>query len=268
MTDTAAAKRLARAFYESYNQKDLVTTFDAYISHDLENHAMGGAFDREGWLAFGASLFPAFEDFSLVVLDQVAEEDKVATRYQLGGRQTGEFAGVPARGNTAFVAATSVDRVENGLIAEHWTDLDFTSFLSQLSAGAPTPVQVAHDLADEYFRLENAHDLDGLVALHAPGFVSHDRDGDTGIDEYRTLISGFFAAFPDSAFTPINVVAEGDRLYLHFETTGTHRGEFFGFPATGHFVRFPEMRVRRIQNGKFAEHWGLLDESLLLRQLQ
>jgi steroid delta-isomerase-like uncharacterized protein len=268
MTDTADAKRLARAFYESYNQKDLVATFDAYISHDLENHVMGGAFDREGWLAFDASLFPAFEDFSLAVLDQVAEGDKVATRYQRGGRQTGEFAGVPARGNTAFLPATSVDRVENGLIVEHWTDLDFGGFLTQLSAGAQTPVQIAHDLADEYFRLANAHDLDGLVALHAPGFVSHDRDADTGIGEYRTLISRFFEAFPDSTFTPVNVVAEGDRLSLHLETTGTHRGEFSGFPATGRLVRFPDMDVRRIQNGKFAEHWSLLDKSLLLRQLQ
>jgi predicted ester cyclase len=83
-----------------------------------------------------------------------------------------------------------------------------------------------------------------------------DRDGDRGIGEYRTLISSFFAAFPDSTFTLVNVAAEGDRLYLHFEITGTHRGEFSGFPATGRFVRFPEMRVRRIQNGKFAEHWG------------
>jgi steroid delta-isomerase-like uncharacterized protein len=265
-TDTA--KGLVRAFYESYNRKDIAATFDAYISPDLVNHVMGGAFDRAGWLAFDSSLFPAFDDFSLTVLDQVAEGNKVATRYELGGTQTGEFSGVPARGNTAFLKSTSVDRVENGLIVEHWGDVDFSSFLAELGAGVPTAAEAGHHLADEYFRLENAHDLDGLVALHAAGYVSHDRGGDTGIDEYRALIAGFFAAFPDSSFTPINVVADGDRLYVHFETTGTHTGDFMGIPATGRTVRFTEMRVRRLENGKFAEHWGLIDETVLLSQLR
>jgi len=125
-----------------------------------------------------------------------------------------------------------------------------------------------HQLAEDYFRLANAHDLDGLVAMHAPGFVSHDPQGDTGIDEYKALIGGFFAAFPDATLTPVNVVAEADRLVMHFETTGTHTGDFMGLPATGRHVRFTEIRVRRIQDGTFAEHWGLLDQTAFLGQLQ
>jgi len=136
MTDTQAAKDTARAFYESYNQKDLDTSFDTYISADLANHVMGGAFDRAGWLAADKTLFPAFENFTLTVLDQVAEGDKVATRYQLGGTQTGEFFGIPASGNTAFLTGTSVDRIVGGQIAEHWGDLDFTGFLQRLSTPA------------------------------------------------------------------------------------------------------------------------------------
>lgn len=92
-----AAKQAARAFYESYNDKDLAASFDAYISTGLVNHALGGAYDRAGWLAADSALFPAFENFSMTVLDQVAEDDKVATRYRLGGTQTGEFFGVARR---------------------------------------------------------------------------------------------------------------------------------------------------------------------------
>lgn len=266
MTDNA--KQLVHAFYDSYNQKDLTATFDAYISPDLVNHVMGGAFDRAGWLAWDSTLFPAFENFRLTVLDQVADGDKVATRYELGGTQTGEFSGVAPRGNTAFLTSTSVDRVEDGKIVEHWGDVDFSSFLAALAAGAPTPLEVGHNLADEYFRLANAHDLEGLVALHGAGFVSHDREGDTGIDEYRAMIGEFFAAFPDSTLTPLNVVVEGDRLFMHFETAGTQTGDFMGMPATGRSVRFTEMRVRRLEGGKFAEHWGPLDETAMLGQLQ
>jgi predicted ester cyclase len=95
---------------------------------------MGGIYDRAGWLAADSAWFPAFEDFSLTVMDQVAEGGKVATRYKLGGTQTGEFFGVVPAGNTAYLTGTSVDRVENGLIVEHWGDLDFSGFLRQLSA--------------------------------------------------------------------------------------------------------------------------------------
>lgn len=268
MTDANnTAKRTVRAFYDGYNDKDLDATFDAYISKNLKNHVMGGAYDRAAWLATDRGLFPAFADFTMTVLDQIAEGDKVATRYRLGGTHTGEFAGIPATGNVAFLTGTSVDRVEDGQIVEHWGDLDFSGFLQQLTV-APAANDTLRTLAEEYFRLANAHDLDGLIALHAPGYLSHDPQGDTGIDEYRELIRGFFAAFPDSTLTPVNVVAAGDRLVMHFETTATHSGDFMGLPATGKPVHFTEIRVRRIQDGKFAEHWGLLDQATFLSQLQ
>ncbi|GII56045.1 hypothetical protein Pth03_44340 [Planotetraspora thailandica] len=127
-----SAKQVVHAFYDSYNRKDLKTSFDSHISTDLVNHAMGGAYDRSAWLEIDSTLFPAFEDFTLTVLDQVAEGNKVATRISMGGRQTGEFVGLPAGGKTAFLTLTAVDRVENGLIVEHWVDLDFSSFLEKL----------------------------------------------------------------------------------------------------------------------------------------
>jgi len=55
---------------------------------------------------------------------------------------------------------------------------------------------------------------------------------------------------------------------MHFETTATHSGDFMGLPATGKPVHFTEIRVRRIQDGKCAEHWGLLDQATFLSQLQ
>ena len=137
MPDTQAAKKVVRAFYESYNQKDLDTSFDTYISTKLVNHSMGGAYDRAAWLDLEKTLFPAFDDFAMTVLDQVAEGDKVATRFRLGGTHTGAFYGIHASGNTAFLTATTIDRVVDGQIVERWAELDFGAFLQQLSA--PTP---------------------------------------------------------------------------------------------------------------------------------
>jgi predicted ester cyclase len=134
MADTA--KQIAYAFYNSYNNRNLDASFDAYISTELVNHFGDGSYNRQSWLEIDKTLFPAFKDFSVTVLDQVAEGDKVATRYRSGSTQTGEFLGIPASGNTAYMTVTSVDRIENGKIVEHWADLDFNGFLQQLTAPA------------------------------------------------------------------------------------------------------------------------------------
>jgi predicted ester cyclase len=139
MSDATANKKIVRDFYESYNAKNLDETWKRFIAANLSNHAMGGAYDGSAWREMDKSLFGGFADFSLQVLDQVAEGDKVATRYTLGGTHTGAFAGIPASGAVARLSATSVDRVENGKIVEHWTDLDLTAFMQALAKPAKSP---------------------------------------------------------------------------------------------------------------------------------
>lgn len=129
------AADVARGFYESYNQKDLDISWAQYISPALVNHAMGGTYDSNGWREADKALVRGFPDLSLRVLDQVAEGDKVATRWIVTGTHSGEFMGIPATGRTAALTATSVDRVQDGKIAEHWLEVDFTGFVQQLTAG-------------------------------------------------------------------------------------------------------------------------------------
>lgn len=134
MTDV---KKVVRDFYESYNHRDLESTWERYMSPDLVNHAMGGAYQRAEWLALDQALFPAFADLHVEVLHQVSEGDVVATRYRFDCTHTGDFLGIPASGNKAVLTGTSFDRIVDGKIAEHWADVDFAGFMQQLSS-APT----------------------------------------------------------------------------------------------------------------------------------
>jgi predicted ester cyclase len=93
---------------------------------------MGNTFTADQWRDFDKQLFPAFADFSSTVLDQVAEGNKVATRFVMGGTQTGEYLGIPPSGVRAEFSVTAFDLVENGKIIEHWSDVDFTGFLQKL----------------------------------------------------------------------------------------------------------------------------------------
>ncbi len=131
------AGEVVRNFYEGYNDRDLDKTYEQYVSHSLVNHAFGGAYDREAWLATDTGLLAAFKDLRVEVLDQIVQGDRVATRFSMTGTQTGEFYGVAPSGAAATLTGTAFDRIEDGKIAEHWSDSDLGGFMQQLTAPAP-----------------------------------------------------------------------------------------------------------------------------------
>jgi len=130
------ADQVVRNFYESYNDRDLDRTYEQYVSHDLINHAFGGAYDRDGWLAADQGLVAAFKDLRVEVLDQIVQGDRVATRFSMTGTQTGEFYGIAPSGANATLTGTAFDRIEDEKIAEHWTDSDLGGFMAQLTSKA------------------------------------------------------------------------------------------------------------------------------------
>ncbi|MFG3531361.1 ester cyclase [Streptomyces sp. NPDC047917] len=122
---------IVKAFYESYRLRDLQTSWDRYIHPDAVMHVPG--FDRQSWLEMDSKIVAAFDDLAITVLDQLAEGDKVATRWVLGGHHTAQFLGIPPSGRYASFTATTVDRVKDYKIIDHWSDADFTAFLQQLA---------------------------------------------------------------------------------------------------------------------------------------
>ncbi len=66
------------------------------------------------------------------ILEQVDEGDEVVTRLRAVGTHDGDLPGVPRTGNAVDVTATVVHRIEDGKIAEKWSDHDELSLLQQL----------------------------------------------------------------------------------------------------------------------------------------
>ena len=128
-------KTVVQEFWASYNRGDLDQTWKTYVDQDLIVHPTAGVeLDRESWLAMEKALRAAFEEINVTVLDQVAEGDRVASRWSLTARQTAEFMGVPSRGRTATVTGMLFDRVRDDKIAEHCAELSYPHFLQALSA--------------------------------------------------------------------------------------------------------------------------------------
>lgn len=64
-----------------------------------------------------------------------------------------------------------------------------------------------------------------------------------------------------------DLVAEGDKVVDRWTARMTHKGEFFGLPATGKLVTITGMDIARLVNGKVAEIWHLEDIMGLMQQL-
>ncbi|MEU4143010.1 ester cyclase [Streptomyces parvulus] len=129
------SKTVVQQFWASYVKGDLDATWDTYVDAELVIHpASGFEFTRESWLAIEKDLIASFDDVRVDVLDQVAEGDKVATRWQMTATQKAEFLGVPSQGRTATLTGTTVDIVRDGKLAEHWAEVGTAVFLQQLAA--------------------------------------------------------------------------------------------------------------------------------------
>jgi predicted ester cyclase len=82
----------------------------------------------------------AFADGIATVEDQIAEGDKVLTRWRFRGTHTGPLYGSPASGREVSVAGFHLHRIIDGKIVEIWAIGDFYSLLQQIDALPATQV--------------------------------------------------------------------------------------------------------------------------------
>jgi C-1 hydroxylase len=109
---------------------------------------------------------------------------------------------------------------------------------------------------------ENERNLALLDELIAPDYVDNAFQF-TGLEEYKQMQIMSIDAFPDFHETIEDIVAEGDKVCVHFKVTGTHTGEYRGFPLpsgkritlapTGKKFTITASLIFRIVDGKIAE---------------
>lgn len=88
-----------------------------------------------------------------------------------------------------------------------------------------------------------------------------------GLAGLKETFAMFFEAFPDLHVTLENQVVEGDTVVARITLRATHRGPFFGIPATGRRIERGSMHMLRCKDGKMVEHWGYGDDLGLMNQL-
>ena len=68
----------------------------------------------------------------LIIQDQFADGDKVATRWIGSGTNKGALMGIPPTGKRSTVTGITIDRYQNGKAVESWVNYDALGMFQQL----------------------------------------------------------------------------------------------------------------------------------------
>lgn len=110
-------------------------------------------------------------------------------------------------------------------------------------------------------------DLTAFEQLLAPGYVRRSKTGSEDYASLRKTIEAMHAAFPDSRTEILEIIEEGPKAAVHWQTTGTHTGEFMDVPATGRSVTVTGASFLTFDGDKLAEEWVVWDPRELLSAL-
>ena len=139
---TETNKALSRRFLEEVFNKGKLNVLDEIIASDHVSTGPGTLpgmpAGPEGQKQLVTVYRNAFPDVHFTVDEQIAEGDKVVTRWTGRGTHKGELLGIPATDKSSTVTGIAVDRIVSGKIAESWGIFDQFGMMQQLGV-IPTP---------------------------------------------------------------------------------------------------------------------------------
>jgi len=290
--DTEANKAIEQRVFEEIWNEGALDVADEIFAPDVALHGLV-ADDLTGPEAFKqvvAMYRAAIPDIHWSVDDQVAEGDMVVTRLTGTGTQQGELMGIPPTGLSITVTAIAMVRVVDGLIQESWNSWDEAGLLQQLGVvqpARPGPEDYQWDAASDItgdpgdpvlnkllvLRIKsqfwNGKDIAGLDETHHTTAIGHDPSfpGEPSYESYRQACLVYQTAFPDLHVSMDTVIAESDKVAVHWTATGTHQGELLGVPVSGNQVTYTGITIYRLADGKVAETWWAYDGLGVMQQV-
>ena len=125
-------------------------------------------------------------------------------------------------------------------------------------------------IARRFIQVWSDENLDTVEELAAPSLVVRYPtipEVIRGSREFRHVLAGFRSAFPDSSLRVEEEIAEGEKVVIRWNFSGTHKGSLLGVPATGKKVSWTGMTIYRIVDGKVVEEQGEEDFLGFFRQV-
>ncbi len=130
--------------------------------------------------------------------------------------------------------------------------------------------EINKQVVRQFFELLGRNDTERMEQLlisstqysfHPSGMPNIDWNG------HKQLLAAIIRAFPDLHHDVKDMVAEGDKVAVRLNVTGTHKGEFQGIPPSGRKLSLDEMTFLTIIDGKITEGWITSDTMSFMQQI-
>lgn len=258
---------------------------------------LGANAEGQGFASAGPFLRAAIPDRVDVMEEVIAEGDTVGLLWRLTGTHKGNLYGIAPTGRRIDVYEAGIFKLRDGRITEGWFMVDELGLLKQLGATLPArkdgrriapPITHAGEEGEVWYQRlaarpqtspEDRHKLivarsksakPDNVADRGEGYrqrrqgLQHLRD--YGIAKGTQKFTPTFA-IPDRKDHVLGFIAEGEKVWMHFNLRGTQTRSFYGLEPTGRRVEMPEIGIMRFSGGKWVEGWYFGDELGILLQL-
>ena len=126
-------KAIARRTFEEVWEGKLNVADEIYDASNVA-HGLGVKLSPgpEGFKQFVSIYRSAFPDVHFTIEDQIAEGDRVVTRWTARGTHKGELMGIPSTGKQTVVTGITIDHFVGDKIVEAWNNWDGLGMMQQL----------------------------------------------------------------------------------------------------------------------------------------
>jgi len=256
-----------RVMEESWNKRNM-TLMDELLDPGYVYHGVveGEIIGVEAMKQFLTWLYAAFPDAQHIIQEQVAEGDKVVTRFKSTGTPQVEFMGIAPSGKHITVDEVSISRIAGGRIVEDWNTWDVLGLFRQLGA-SPEATGANKALLRRWIEGVNKGNLALFDEVYGDCVYNSPATGELKREALRQFMASLLAAFPDGRWTIEDQVAEGDKVVTRWSFTGTHQGELMGLAPTGKQVKTSGVVMDRIVEGKIVEEREEWDTLGMMQQM-
>lgn len=131
-------KAVCHRIADLLNAHDIDAAF-ALASPDLIEHSLppGTPPGPEPVRQFFRAQLAAFPDMRASLGEMIAEGDKVAYRIEVEGTHQGPLMGIPPTGKRVKWSIINIDRIVDGQLVEHWSEMDTMGLMQQLGVVPP-----------------------------------------------------------------------------------------------------------------------------------
>ena len=141
-------------------------------------------------------------------------------------------------------------------------------------ASRPNSVDYARFVREHVETCFNRDEWEDAERFYRPDIVvNHPAIGEPvrGIAAFRELVNTARTGFPDVHWEVVDVFGgwDGDRekTAVRFRVTGTHTGDFVGFPPRGKSFDVEELSIAHLDEGRIKEIWVIPDLTSQMQQL-